>query len=138
MRIFLSVCKTAGAQDLAVISEQLTEAGLPNVDLTNDEIAKIHIRYMVGGRTEKVANERLVSFEFPERPGALSRFLNHMRAEWNITLFHYRNHGAELRPYFGRYRCAESDNEAFADFLDSLGYVYKEETNNPAYKLFLA
>lgn len=130
--------QTAGAQDLAVISEQLTEAGLSNVDLTNDEIAKIHIRYMVGGRTEKVANERLVSFEFPERPGALSRFLNHMRAEWNITLFHYRNHGADYGRILVGIDVPESDNEAFADFLDSLGYVYKEETDNPAYKLFLA
>ena len=130
--------QTAGAQDLAVISAQLTEAGLPNVDLTNDEIAKIHIRYMVGGRTEKVANERLVSFEFPERPGALSRFLNHMRAEWNITLFHYRNHGADYGRILVGIDVPESDNEAFADFLDSLGYVYKEETDNPAYKLFLA
>lgn len=130
--------QTAGAQDLAVISKQLADAGLPNVDLTNDEIAKIHIRYMVGGRTEKVSSERLVSFEFPERPGALSRFLNHMRAEWNITLFHYRNHGADYGRILVGIDVPESDNEAFTDFLESLGYVYKEETDNPAYKLFLA
>ena len=130
--------QTAGAQDLAVISKQLADAGLPNVDLTNDEIAKIHIRYMVGGRTEKVSSERLVSFEFPERPGALSRFLNHMRAEWNITLFHYRNHGADYGRILVGIDVPENDNEAFTDFLESLGYVYKEETDNPAYKLFLA
>lgn len=130
--------QTAGSQDLAVISQQLTAAGLPNVDLTNDEISKIHIRYMVGGRTDKVGNERLISFEFPERPGALSRFLNHMHAGWNITAFHYRNHGADYGRILVGIDVPETDDTAFAEFLDSLGYIYQDETQNQAYQLFLA
>lgn len=130
--------QTAGSQDLAVISQQLTAAGLPNVDLTNDEISKIHIRYMVGGRTDKVGNERLISFEFPERPGALSRFLNHMHAGWNITAFHYRNHGADYGRILVGIDVPETDDAAFAEFLDSLGYIYQDETQNQAYQLFLA
>lgn len=130
--------QTAGAQDLAVIGRQLTEAGLPNIDLTNDEISKIHIRYMVGGRTEKVANERLVSFEFPERPGALARFLTHMQSGWNITLFHYRNHGADYGRTLVGIDVPQGDEQAFAEFLESLGYTYQDETDNLAYKLFLS
>jgi len=130
--------QTAGSQDLAVISRQLTEAGLPNVDLTEDEISKIHIRYMVGGRTTKVAHERLISFEFPERPGALARFLNHMQGGWNITLFHYRNHGADYGRILVGIDVPSTDDEAFENFLESLGYSYQDETQNAAYRLFLA
>ena len=130
--------QTAGSQDLAVISRQLTEAGLPNVDLTEDEISKIHIRYMVGGRTTKVAHERLISFEFPERPGALARFLNHMQGGWNITLFHYRNHGADYGRILVGIDVPPGDNQAFENFLESLGYSYQDETQNAAYRLFLA
>jgi len=130
--------QTAGSQDLAVISRQLTEAGLPNVDLTDDEISKIHIRYMVGGRTTKVAHERLISFEFPERPGALARFLNHMQGGWNITLFHYRNHGADYGRILVGIDVPSTDDEAFENFLESLGYSYQDETQNAAYRLFLA
>lgn len=130
--------QTAGSQDLAVISRQLTEAGLPNVDLTDDEISKIHIRYMVGGRTTKVAYERLISFEFPERPGALARFLNHMQGGWNITLFHYRNHGADYGRILVGIDVPSTDDEAFENFLESLGYSYQDETQNAAYRLFLA
>ncbi|ATD65091.1 threonine ammonia-lyase, biosynthetic [Neisseria weixii] len=130
--------QTAGSRDLATIHAQLNHAGLPNVDLTNDEISKIHIRYMVGGRTDKVKNERLVSFEFPERPGALARFLNHMQSDWNITLFHYRNHGADYGRILVGIDVPPADEAAFNEFLDSLGYVYQDETGNQAYQLFLA
>ncbi|WP_416190822.1 threonine ammonia-lyase, biosynthetic [Neisseria sp. CCUG12390] len=130
--------QTAGSRDLAIIHELLNDAGLPNVDLTNDEISKIHIRYMVGGRTDKVKNERLVSFEFPERPGALARFLNHMQGGWNITLFHYRNHGADYGRILVGIDVPPEDETEFAQFLDSLGYVYQDETDNQAYQLFLA
>lgn len=130
--------QTAGSHDLAVISKQLADADLPNVDLTNDEIAKIHIRYMVGGRTDKVANERLVSFEFPERPGALARFLEQMQSGWNITLFHYRNHGADYGRILAGIDVPPSDEQAFAEFLESLGYIHQDVTDNAAYKLFLA
>lgn len=130
--------QTAGPRDLAAIHALLNDAGLPNVDLTHDEISKIHIRYMVGGRTDKVKNERLFSFEFPERPGALARFLNHMQGGWNITLFHYRNHGADYGRILVGIDVPPADEAAFDDFLDSLGYLYQKETDNQAYQLFLA
>ncbi len=134
--IFVGI-QTAGVQDLAKISADLTAAGLPNTDLTDNEVAKIHTRYMVGGRTHKVANERVVSFEFPERPGALARFLTRMQSDWNITLFHYRNHGADYGRVLVGVDVPPQDGQAFADFLDGLDYAYEDETHNAAYKLFL-
>ena len=134
--IFVGI-QSAGSKDLANITKELTEAGLKNIDLTDDEMSKIHIRYMVGGRTHKVKNERLVSFEFPERPGALARFLTEMQTDWNITLFHYRNHGADYgRVLVGIDVTPESD-AAFELFLESVGYPYQDQTHNAAYKLFL-
>ncbi|MDO4997569.1 MAG: threonine ammonia-lyase, biosynthetic [Neisseria sp.] len=136
--IFVGI-QSAGAKDRATISAELTAAGLPNNDLTDNEIAKIHIRYMVGGRTDKVANERLINFEFPERPGALSRFLNTMHGDWNVTLFHYRNHGADYGRVLVGVDVPPQDNEAFNQFLEQLGYNnYQDETDNVAYRLFLA
>ncbi|MCP1771807.1 threonine dehydratase [Neisseria perflava] len=135
--IFVGI-QTAGSKDLAVISKQLNAAGLPNQDLTDNEIAKIHIRYMVGGRTDKVANERLYSFEFPERPGALADFLNHMKSDWNLTLFHYRNHGADYGRILVGIDVPPQDSAAFDTFLDSLGYIHHDETDNAAYRLFLS
>lgn len=134
--IFVGI-QTAGVHDLTKISEELNAAGLPSTDLTHNEIAKIHTRYMVGGRTHKVTDERVVSFEFPERPGALARFLSHMQTDWNITLFHYRNHGADYGRVLVGVDVPPQDNDAFTAFLDGLGYVYEDETNNVAYKLFL-
>ena len=134
--IFVGI-QAAGAPDLANISAELTAAGLPNTDLTNDEMSKIHIRYMVGGRTHKVANERLISFEFPERPGALGRFLNQMQSDWNITLFHYRNHGADYGRVLVGVDVPKEDGVAFIEFLNHVGYVYHDETDNAAYRLFL-
>lgn len=134
--IFVGI-QTAGVQDLAKISAELTAAGLPNTDLTDNEIAKIHTRYMVGGRTHKVANERVVSFEFPERPGALAKFLSNMQSDWNITLFHYRNHGADYGRVLVGVDVPPQDCAAFSGFLDGLGYAYQDETDNAAYKLFL-
>ena len=135
--IFVGI-QTAGAKDLAKIGEELRAAGLPNTDLTDDEMSKIHIRYMVGGRTHKVANERLISFEFPERPGALTRFLTQMQGGWNISLFHYRNHGADYGRVLVGVDVPPQDAEKFNGFLDSVGYSYQEQTDNAAYKLFLA
>ncbi|WP_373741972.1 threonine ammonia-lyase, biosynthetic [Neisseria sp.] len=134
--IFVGI-QTAGAGDNEAISAQLTAAGLPNTDLSDNEIAKIHTRYMVGGRSHKVADERVISFEFPERPGALARFLNHVKTDWNITLFHYRNHGADYGRILVGMAVPPQDSEAFAEFLEQLGYVYEDETDNAAYKLFL-
>ena len=129
--------QTTGSADRAAIAAELTAAGLPNTDLTEDEIAKIHIRYMVGGRSHKVKNERLITFEFPERPGALRHFLNHMQSSWNITLFHYRNHGADYGRILVGIDVPAEDGTAFSAFLDSVGYVCEDHTGNPAYRLFL-
>ncbi|OAM32559.1 threonine ammonia-lyase, biosynthetic [Eikenella corrodens] len=134
--IFVGI-QSKGAADLAAISTELTAAGLPNTDLSEDETAKIHIRYMVGGRTGKVAHERLFSFEFPERPGALAYFLNRMQIGWNITLFHYRNHGSDYGRILVGIDVPPADNQAFATFLQELGYVHTEQTGNAAYRLFL-
>jgi threonine dehydratase len=117
---------------------QLQAEGLPAIDLTDDELAKSHIRYMVGGRAPQVRNERLLRFIFPERPGALANFLAQLRSDWNISLFHYRNHGADFGRVLVGMQVPPEENEEFAQFLAKLGYEYVEETNNPAYTLFLA
>lgn len=135
--IFVGI-QAGGSSDLQQIAGELNQSGLPTLDLTHDEIAKIHIRYMVGGRTNKVPNERLISFEFPERPGALGRFLNHMQSDWNITLFHYRNHGAAFGRVLVGIDVPEAEIGAFHDFLDNVGYQHQEHTDNAAYQLFLS
>ncbi|MBK6743362.1 MAG: threonine ammonia-lyase, biosynthetic [Hydrogenophilales bacterium] len=110
---------------------------IPVLDLTDNEMAKLHIRHLVGGRAPNVENEVIYRFEFPERPGALMKFLNSMSHDWNISLFHYRNHGAD----YGRVLCGiqvpPHETEDFQNFLDGLGYRYWNESRNPAYKLFL-
>ena len=135
--IFVGI-QTSGPADLKHIAQELNSAALPALDLTHNEIAKIHIRYMVGGRTNKVPNERLVSFEFPERPGALGLFLNNMQSDWNITLFHYRNHGADFGRVLVGVDVPSADLHAFENFLDHVGYAYQDQTDNAAYKLFLS
>ena len=107
-------------------------------DMTDNEMAKLHIRYMVGGRGNGVANERLFRFEFPERPGALLRFLNYMGERWNISLFHYRNHGAAYGRVLAGIQVPQSENAELQEFLQNLGYTWWEETNNPAYEMFLS
>ncbi|MDO5687588.1 MAG: threonine ammonia-lyase, biosynthetic [Neisseria sp.] len=134
--IFVGI-QTAGYADLEQIKQDLQRAELPALDLTDNETAKIHIRYMVGGRTHKVQNERVLSFEFPEHPGALARFLSAMRLRWTITLFHYRNHGADYGRILVGISVPDEDNAAFAEFLQHLGYTCHEETDNAAYRLFL-
>jgi threonine dehydratase len=101
-------------------------------------MAKMHIRYMVGGRGNGVKNERLFRFEFPERPGALLRFLNHMGARWNISLFHYRNHGAAYGRVLAGIQVPGEENDELELFLQNLGYPWWEETENPAYDMFLS
>ncbi len=135
--IFVGI-QTSGPADLKHIAQELNSAALPALDLTHNEIAKIHIRYMVGGRTNQVPNERLVSFEFPERPGALGLFLNNMQSDWNITLFHYRNHGADFGRVLVGVDVPSADLHAFENFLDHVGYAYQDQTDNAAYKLFLS
>ncbi|MEW5769009.1 MAG: threonine ammonia-lyase, biosynthetic [Pseudomonadota bacterium] len=118
--------------------EALKKHELPVLDLSDNEMAKLHIRHLVGGHAPQVANEVLYRFEFPERPGALMKFLNSMSHSWNISLFHYRNHGADYGRVLAGIQVPAKDKKAFQSFLDGLGYRYWNESRNPAYKLFLA
>lgn len=124
-------------QEAHNLVESLQKHGLETLDLTDDEMAKLHIRHLVGGRAPQAKNELVYRFEFPERPGALMRFLEHMSSGWNISLFHYRNHGADYGRVLVGMQVPESDKKEFKAFLKQLGYVYWDESNNPAYKLFL-
>ena len=121
--------------------EQLTKHGYPTLDLTDDEMAKNHIRHMVGGHApavcEKGMHELLYRFEFPEKPGALMNFLTQMSAGWNISLFHYRNHGADYGRVLVGMQVPAGDMGQFKEFLKNLGYAHWDESQNPAYKLFL-
>ncbi len=119
------------------IAAQFTGHGFKALDLTHDELAKEHIRHMVGGHSALAKDERLLRFVFPERPGALTRFLSSMQPGWNISLFHYRNQGADYGRILVGLQVPPADSAGFQAFLDTLGYPYVEETANPAYQLFL-
>jgi len=111
--------------------------GFPAINLTHDEMAKTHLRHMVGGRSSLASNELLYRFEFPERPGALMRFLNTMNPDWNISLFHYRNQGADYGQILIGIQVPPGQKTRFKAFLSEIGYPYWNETDNPAYKMFL-
>jgi threonine dehydratase len=119
------------------IARHFARHGFANVDLTDDELAKEHVRHMVGGRSELARNERLFRFEFPERPGALMRFLATMPPGWNISLFHYRNQGADYGRILVGIQVPQGDEAVFGEFLRTLAYPCTEETSNPVYGLFL-
>jgi threonine dehydratase len=106
-------------------------------DLSDNEMAKLHVRHLVGGHAPAATNEILYRFEFPERPGALMRFLDSMSAGWNISLFHYRNHGADYGRVLVGMQVPPADKADFRRFLDRLGYTYVDESANPAYRMFL-
>jgi threonine dehydratase len=110
---------------------------LPAIDLSDNEMALLHVRHMVGGRAPGARNELMYRFEFPERPGALMRFLDSMSQTWNISLFHYRNHGADYGRVLVGIQVPPEDKQAFHTFLDKLGYAWWDENDNPAYRLFL-
>ena len=118
--------------------EMLERHELPALDRTDDELAKTHLRYMVGGRAPQVDNEVVYRFVFPERPGALMNFLSNLRSDWNISLFHYRNHGSDFGRVLVGMQVPPADKDAFEDFLQRLGYDYTPESDNPAYRLFLS
>ncbi|MCC6265653.1 MAG: threonine ammonia-lyase, biosynthetic [Bryobacterales bacterium] len=118
---------------LADLKAELNEV----LDLTGNEMAKAHIRHMVGGRAPEIQHERLYSFEFPEKPGALRQFLERMSGNWNISLFHYRNHGSDSGRVLAGIQVPPEEAGAFQRFLDGLGYRYSDENANPAYQLFL-
>ena len=119
------------------IAANFTRHGFKALDLTHDDLAKEHIRHMVGGHSALSKEERLLRFVFPERPGALMKFLAAMQPGWNISLFHYRNQGADFGRILVGMQVPKADNKAFKTFLDTVGYPHVEETSNPAYQLFL-
>jgi len=121
----------------ARIVRNLKRNGLTTLDLSDNEMAKLHLRHMVGGRAPFAKNELLYRFEFPERPGALVRFLENMRSDWNISLFHYRNHGADYGRVLVGIQVPKKEMGQFTASLKKLGYPYADETRNPAYRLFL-
>ncbi|HFC53634.1 MAG TPA: threonine ammonia-lyase, biosynthetic [Gammaproteobacteria bacterium] len=135
--VFVGVQMESGETNRGELAARLQEAGYPVVDLTDNEMAKMHVRYMVGGHGRQVEHELLYRFEFPERPGALLRFLTRMGQNWNISMFHYRNHGADFGRILVGIQVPPLEREAFARFLDELGYTCREESGNPAYELFL-
>ena len=128
---------TQGKGESTKITTNFTKHGFATLDLTHDELAKEHIRHMVGGHSKLAQDERLLRFVFPERPGALMKFLSLMRPGWNISLFHYRNQGADYGRILVGLQVPKADDKAFAKFLATLGYPHVEETANPVYRLFL-
>ena len=119
------------------VAAGLADAGYRVTDMTDNEAAKLHVRHMVGGRAFGRKPELLYRFEFPERPGALLRFLNGLGSHWNITMFHYRNHGAAWGRVLAGFEARPADRASLATYLDRIGYRYWEETGNPAVELFL-
>ncbi len=135
--VFAGIQMRDGEGDKDAIIAKLRKIGYQVVDMTDNEIAKLHVRYMVGGRAPQVDNERLFRFEFPERPGALLRFLGRMGENWNISLFHYRNHGADYGRVLVGMQVPPDDEARLQTFLSEVGYSYLDESRNPAYTLFL-
>jgi threonine dehydratase len=127
----------ASREDAAALARELNAGGHTTVDLSDNELAKLHVRHMVGGRASDARHERPCRFEFPERPGALMQFLETLGGRWNISLFHYRNHGADFGRVLAAFEVPDEDLGAFKTFLDSLGYRYQAEFGNDAYRLFL-
>ncbi|MEI7378096.1 threonine ammonia-lyase, biosynthetic [Dickeya chrysanthemi] len=134
--IFVGVRLTRGNVERHEILAELQAGGYQVVDLSDDEMAKLHVRYMVGGRPSKPLKERLYSFEFPESPGALLKFLNTLGTYWNISLFHYRSHGTDFGRVLAAFERTEHD-PAFEQHLQALGYECHDETQNPAFRFFL-
>ena len=134
--IFVGVA-TQSKQDGKALEAALKQRGYETVDLTDNEMAKLHVRHMVGGHAPDVRHERLCRFEFPERPGALMEFLDKLGGRWNISLFHYRNHGADFGRVLAGFEVQDADLPQFRAFLDALGYPYTSEQDNPAYSFFL-
>ena len=136
-RIFVGVALADGRREKEALLALVADAGYRVIDMSDNEMAKLHVRYMVGGHAHGLQHERLFRFEFPERPGALLRFLEAIGAHWNISLFHYRNHGSDYGRVLAGMQVPPADAARFAQHLADLQYVYTEETDNPAYRMFL-
>jgi len=136
--IFVGVELRHGAEEHAELVGNLTQLGFPFVDLSDNEMAKLHVRHMVGGSAAKIENERIFRFEFPERPGALLDFLKAIGTDWNISLFHYRNHGSDFGRILAGIQVPNEESDELEAHLADLGYSYSEESDNPAYAMFLS
>jgi threonine dehydratase len=136
-QVFAGVQLTEGEEEKQRIIDTLREHGYPVVDMSDNEMAKLHVRYMVGGHAPGIRDELLYRFQFPERPGALLKFLTGMAHGWNISLFHYRNHGSDHGRVLVGIQVPEAERPRFDQFIHNLGYPYCEESDNPAYRLFL-
>ena len=134
--VFVGV-QLARPDEAPALARAFRRAGFPALDLTHDELAKLHLRHLVGGRSPLAAGERLFRFEFPERPGALMRFLSTMPADWNISLFHYRNQGADFGRVLVGLQVPARARRDVRRFVEALGYRHWDESDNPAYRLFL-
>ena len=134
--VFVGV-QVADRREATKFVAMLNKLGYPAIDLTDDELAKVHVRHLVGGRVSGMMHELIYRFEFPERPGALLKFLSHMSAGWNITLFHYRNHGADTGRVLVGMQVPPKEMKEFRAFLKGLGYRYWDESESAAYRLFL-
>jgi len=136
--IFVGIQLSGGAEERQSLIGELEKAAYPVADLSDNEMAKLHVRHMVGGRSAGIANERLFRFEFPERPGALLDFLNAIGTDWNISLFHYRNHGSDYGRILAGIDVPEDETAELEAHLADLGYAHWEESDNPAYAMFLS
>jgi threonine dehydratase len=136
-RIFVGVTTRGGRAEAEALIRELRGRRYTVLDLSDNELAKLHVRHMVGGRVASLKNELIYRFEFPERPGALLAFLQAIGQQWNISLFHYRNHGSDYGRVLAGVQVPGEEKGEFMEHLDTLGYAYREETDNPAYKLFL-
>jgi threonine dehydratase len=134
--IFVGVAITNPSESAKLV-KSLQDQGLPTIDLSDNEVAKMHLRHLVGGHAPQAEHEVVFRFEFPEKPGALLKFLDTMGHDWNISLFHYRNHGADFGRVLVGMQVPPEDAAEFKQFLDALGYPYWDENANPAYQLFL-
>lgn len=123
-------------KEIEQVMKELSKFGFSAIDISQNEMAKSHGRYLVGGKAN-LPNEKLLNFEFPERPGALTKFLNHLKNKWNLTLFHYRNHGSDVGKVLAGFDVPENDEAKFQEFLNEIGYKYVDETNNLVYQAFL-
>jgi threonine dehydratase len=136
-QLFVGMALSDGKKEKESVVRLLKDGGYPVVDMSDNEMAKLHVRYMVGGHARGIANERLFRFEFPERPGALLKFLHAIGTQWNITLFHYRNHGSDYGRILAGVQIPPSERVDFDLHVRELKYVYAEESDNPAYRMFL-
>ncbi|RVU20528.1 threonine ammonia-lyase, biosynthetic [Methylobacterium oryzihabitans] len=134
--IFVGV-EVSGPSEKRELIASLRGRDYPVLDLSDNEMAKVHVRYMVGGRVPGLSDERLLRFEFPERPGALMKFLDSLSDDWNISLFHYRNHGADYGRVLAGIQVPEAERGRFRTALEALAYPYYDESDNPAFRLFL-